>query len=132
MAYEEVVAVPTADFRRQLVQLTGRATVPQIIAHGQPIGGYKQLALLDALGILAPRLDRASFPLPFMRRRLSPLRLARAGLSMVGGGSCSPWLYEVRLLDEDGEVVDRHRVSSRAEAEELMDALGGEAAPLTA
>ena len=38
--------------RRDLANLTGRYTVPQIIIDGAPIGGWDELSALDAAGEL--------------------------------------------------------------------------------
>ena len=43
--------------RAWLVQATGRRTVPQIFIGAEPIGGYDDLAALDAAGELAPKLE---------------------------------------------------------------------------
>jgi GrxC family glutaredoxin len=45
--------------RADVVQRTGRRTVPQIFIDGRSIGGYEELAALDATGELAPlgRMD---------------------------------------------------------------------------
>ncbi|MEN8206652.1 MAG: glutaredoxin 3 [Pseudomonadota bacterium] len=41
---------------RNLVELTGRSTVPQIFIGGRHIGGFDDLAALDARGGLEPLL----------------------------------------------------------------------------
>lgn len=125
--YEEVVGVPTPEFRAQLHQITGRTTAPQILIHGKPIGGFQQLARLESRGVLSARVEGDAFPIARVRRRLSVPRLVRAVLSTVGGGACSAWVYEVELLDENGSSVDRQRVSSQSEAEELAGVLEGAA-----
>jgi glutaredoxin 3 len=38
------------DFRRKLLDLTGRWTVPQIFVDDRPIGGYTELWALDRSG----------------------------------------------------------------------------------
>ncbi len=50
----EEVAFARSDHqaRRDLVDLTGRYTVPQIVVDGMPIGGYDELRRLDADGDL--------------------------------------------------------------------------------
>jgi len=40
-------------FRRELFDLTGAWTVPQILIDGRPIGGYTELRRLDRDGLLA-------------------------------------------------------------------------------
>jgi glutaredoxin 3 len=44
--------------RAWLVEATGRRTVPQIFIHGDPIGGYDDLAALDHAGKLLPLLRK--------------------------------------------------------------------------
>ncbi len=58
--YEEI-AFARGDLRarQDLVDLTGRYTVPQIMVDGTPIGGYDELRRLDADGELDPLLGVA-------------------------------------------------------------------------
>ena len=58
--YEEV-AFARGDIgaRQDLVDLTGRYTVPQILVDDTPIGGYDELRRLDADGRLDPLLGVA-------------------------------------------------------------------------
>ena len=48
IAYEEVDVAGDPELRADLVQRTGRRTVPQIFIDGEPIGGFEELAALDA------------------------------------------------------------------------------------
>lgn len=58
--YEEVVfARSDIRARQDLVNLTGRYTVPQILVDDTPIGGYDELRMLDADGRLDPLLGIA-------------------------------------------------------------------------
>ena len=50
--YEEIPLDDDAAFRRNLFELTGGWTVPQILIDGQPIGGYTELWRLDRSGAL--------------------------------------------------------------------------------
>ena len=50
--YEEISLDDDPDFRRRLMKLTGRWTVPQILIDGRPIGGYTELWQLDRSGEL--------------------------------------------------------------------------------
>ncbi len=50
--YEEIDISEDAEARSQLVQRTGRRTVPQIFIDERAIGGYEELAALDAAGEL--------------------------------------------------------------------------------
>ena len=55
--YEEIhLSLFDPEARLQLVELTGRYTVPQIIVDEQPIGGWDQLKALDDSGELDPLL----------------------------------------------------------------------------
>ena len=53
IAYEEVNVEDDAELRADVMQRTGRRTVQQIFIGGQSIGGYEELAALDAAGELA-------------------------------------------------------------------------------
>jgi glutaredoxin 3 len=50
--YEEIRMDGDLEFRRKLVDLTGRWTVPQILIDGRPIGGFLELWQLDRDGRL--------------------------------------------------------------------------------
>jgi glutaredoxin 3 len=54
--YEEVSLDDDPAFRRNLFDLTGGWTVPQILIDGEPIGGYTELWRLDRSGALDDRL----------------------------------------------------------------------------
>jgi glutaredoxin 3 len=54
--YEEVNLDDDPAFRRNLQELTGGWTVPQIVIDGTPIGGYTELWRLDKSGQLDDRL----------------------------------------------------------------------------
>jgi len=56
IAYEEISLDDDPAFRRNLQELTGGWTVPQILIDGTPIGGYTELWRLDASGQLDARL----------------------------------------------------------------------------
>jgi glutaredoxin 3 len=54
IAYEEVNVEDDSELRADVMQRAGgRRTVPQIFIGGQSIGGYEELAALDAAGKLA-------------------------------------------------------------------------------
>ncbi len=55
--YEEVDVTGDRAKRAWLAETTRRRTVPQIFIHGQPIGGYEELAALDRSGKLRELLD---------------------------------------------------------------------------
>jgi glutaredoxin 3 len=50
--FEEISLDDDPAFRRNLFELTGGWTVPQILIDGQPIGGYTELWRLDRSGAL--------------------------------------------------------------------------------
>lgn len=56
IAYEEVALEYGQMFRRDLLELTGGWTVPQIVIDGTPIGGYTELWQLDKSGALDEQL----------------------------------------------------------------------------
>ena len=56
IAYEEITLDDDPAFRRNLQELTGGWTVPQILIDGTPIGGYTELWRLDKSGQLDARL----------------------------------------------------------------------------
>ena len=53
IAYDEIDVGEDDALRADLVQRTGRRTVPQIFIDGRAIGGFEELAALDAAGELA-------------------------------------------------------------------------------
>ncbi len=79
-------------FRRQLQELTGGSTVPQVVVDGRPIGGADRLAHLDRRGVLAALA--VGDPLPAIRVRKRRLRRA---------ASC--WVAEA--FDATGRRVGR-------------------------
>jgi glutaredoxin 3 len=50
--YEEVSVDDEPEFRRRLLERTGRWTVPQVIIDGEPIGGFDELSALDRTSAL--------------------------------------------------------------------------------
>jgi len=57
--YEEIDLTGRDNFREFLVDLTGQRSVPQILIHGDPIGGYTDLLKLAETGELDERLEEA-------------------------------------------------------------------------
>jgi glutaredoxin 3 len=53
LAYEEFDVALDDELRESVMQRSGRRTVPQIFIDGKSIGGYEELAELDASGELA-------------------------------------------------------------------------------
>ncbi len=56
LEYEEISLDDEPRFRERLYELTGGATVPQILIDGEPIGGYNELFRLDRSGDLDQKL----------------------------------------------------------------------------
>ena len=56
LPYEEISLDDNPHFRRDLHDLTGGWTVPQILIDGKPIGGYTELWRLDREGRLTELL----------------------------------------------------------------------------
>jgi glutaredoxin 3 len=56
LEYEEIALDDDPGFRRNLHELTGGWTVPQILIDDDPIGGYTELWRLDRSGKLDDRL----------------------------------------------------------------------------
>jgi len=57
--YEEIDVESDDERRAELVRRTGRRTVPQIFIDGRAIGGFEELAALDARQELAGLADAA-------------------------------------------------------------------------
>ena len=55
--YDEIDASDDAALRADLVKRTGRRTVPQIFIDGESIGGFEELAALDASTRLADLIE---------------------------------------------------------------------------
>jgi glutaredoxin 3 len=53
IVYDEIDVGDDAAVRADLIRRTGRRTVPQIFIDGDPIGGFEELAALDASTRLA-------------------------------------------------------------------------------
>ncbi len=56
LPYDEISLDDDPRFRQRLYELTGGWTVPQILIHGEPIGGYTELWRLVKTGALEERL----------------------------------------------------------------------------
>ena len=57
---EVVVAAGNESLRSWLRDITGRFTLPQVFIGGRPVGGYSDLAELDARGELQSMLQASS------------------------------------------------------------------------
>jgi glutaredoxin 3 len=51
--FEEIDVVADPEQRENMIQASGRRTIPQIFIDGEPIGGFEELAQLDRRGELA-------------------------------------------------------------------------------
>jgi len=58
--YDEVMVDLDAARRDEMMQRSGRRTVPQIFVGETHVGGYEDLAALDRAGQLEPLLKRAA------------------------------------------------------------------------
>ncbi len=56
LSYEEIDVTSDEALQQEMVRRSGRRTVPQIFLEGEPIGGYDDLASLNATGELDRRL----------------------------------------------------------------------------
>jgi glutaredoxin 3 len=54
--YEEINLARDPDSRRELAELTGMVTFPQIVIDGDPVGGFEQLLAADRAGRLSELL----------------------------------------------------------------------------
>ena len=59
--YEHIGVDGRPGKRREMIERSGRHTVPQVFIDGQPVGGYDDIAALDAAGgldgLLRPGLE---------------------------------------------------------------------------
>lgn len=102
-----------------LLELTGAPTVPQVVVHGEPIGGADALARLDRKGVLLPLVRGDGFPVAVIRRRLA--------FGALLAWMVAPFLrdypgirrYTVELLDSHGRRLERLRAGSAVEAERI-------------
>jgi glutaredoxin 3 len=53
IAFREIDVAADAVLRAEIIRRTGRRTVPQIFIDGRSIGGFEELAALDAAGGLS-------------------------------------------------------------------------------
>ena len=60
IAYREIMVDEEPALRDEMMQKSGRRTVPQIFIGDRHVGGYTELYLLDSRGGLAPLLSGAS------------------------------------------------------------------------
>jgi glutaredoxin 3 len=56
-SWEEIRLDLDPALRREIVEKTGRTSVPQIFINGQHIGGFDDMVALDRAGGLAPLLE---------------------------------------------------------------------------
>ena len=126
--FTEVRGDSAGSFRRELMERTGRATVPQITVDGEPIGGFSDLARLDRKGVLDALVRHEEFPRAVPVRRLSAIGV----LAFPFGGGCGPWRHEVELVDRTGRVTERQPVGSEEEAAWFAALLNDEQAPISA
>lgn len=119
ISFTEVRGDGVPGFRRTLLELTGRASVPQITIDGTPVGGASELARLDRRGLLVPLARREPFPRALAVRRFNPLGLLTAPF----GGTCGHWRHAVDVVERDGRLRERLPVGSAEQAAQLAGLL---------
>ncbi len=62
IAYNELDVTSDSALEQEMVERSGRKTVPQVFIDGQPVGGYDDLARLNATGELDRRLRCGESP----------------------------------------------------------------------
>ena len=115
IVFTEIRGDRSPGFRRKLLRLTGRASVPQIMIDGAPVGGASDLARLERRGVLMPLVRREPFPRAVAARRLNPVGLLTAPF----GGTCGLWRHRVDIVERDGRPVGRLPAGSADEAVRL-------------
>lgn len=78
LSFEEIDVSGWSGFRRDLHELTGGRTVPQIGIDGTPVRGADRPVGLERAGILVALADGETFPIVRVRRRLTLRSVARA------------------------------------------------------
>ncbi|RDI73994.1 Glutaredoxin [Gaiella occulta] len=124
ISFTEVRGDGVPGFRRMLLELTGRASVPQITIDGAPVGGASDLARLDRRGILVPLARREPFPRARAVRRFNPVGLLAAPF----GGTYGLWRHAVDVVERDGRLRERLPVGSAEQAAQLAGLLNERAA----
>jgi glutaredoxin 3 len=56
ISYHEINLARDPDSRRELAELTGMVTFPQIVVEGEPLGGFQELLMADRAGRLGELL----------------------------------------------------------------------------
>lgn len=115
IVFAEIRGDSSPGFRRRLQELTGRATVPQIVIDGVPVGGASDLARLDRRGVLMPLVQRDPFPRAVAARRLNLVGLLTAPV----GGTRGVWRHRVDILERDGRPAGRFPAGSAGQALQL-------------
>lgn len=62
VAYEEIDVMFTPGKRDEMIKRSGRRTVPQVFIGDTHVGGYDDLAAMEAAGSLDPLLQEAPAP----------------------------------------------------------------------
>jgi len=57
--YEEIETVPESKAWKEMKEKTGSGSLPQIVIHGEPVGGYSDLVNMEARGELNKKLGLA-------------------------------------------------------------------------
>jgi alkyl hydroperoxide reductase subunit F len=123
--FEEIEAPPESNAWKEMKEKTGSGSLPQILIHGEPVGGYSDLVHLEATGALNKRLGLAE------PESAAPLY----DVIIIGGGPAglSAAIYTARKVlktlfvskDVGGQVtwtydVDNYLGFSQIEAADLI------------
>lgn len=107
VSYREVDGSSQDSFRAWLLELTGGATVPQIVIDGTPVGGADRLVRLDRMGLLQALAHGEPFPVTRERRRTSPPLLARWIAGRVCGRRDVSAFERIQIkLDHAGRIIE--------------------------
>ena len=117
--FTEILGDGEPGFRRRLLELTGRTSVPQITVDGDPVGGASDLTRLDRRGLLLPIIRREPFPRAVVVRHLNPVGMLTAPF----GGRRGLWRHVVEVVERDGHLLERFPAGSAELAVLLADSL---------
>ena len=115
IVFTEIPGNRSPAFRRMLLRLTARASVPQIMIDGAPVGSASDLARLDRRGVLMALVQREPVPRAVVICRLNPVGL----LTTPFGGTCGLWRHRVDILERDGRAIERVPARSAEHAVEI-------------
>ncbi len=111
---------------REMIERSGRRTVPQIFIDGEGIGGYDDLARLNAAGELDRILGRSAEPSPEKLYDLAVIGAGPAGLSAAIYGARKNLSLAMIALDPGGQMgttrdVENWPGTERIDGPELVE-----------